>query len=39
MNTKSLSFQQICWAHKLPWYYFQIDYHQGKTNAAADALS
>ena len=39
MNTKSLSFKQICWAQKLFWYHFQIDYHQGKANEAIDALS
>ena len=39
MDTKSLSFQQVRWAQKLSQYYFQIDYHQGKANTAADALS
>ena len=39
MDTKSLSSRQVCWAQELFWYYFQIDYCQGKANAAADALS
>ena len=38
MDTKSLSFQQVPWAQQLFWYYFRIDYSQGKANAAADAL-
>ena len=39
MDTKSLSSKQVRWAQKLSWYYFQIDYHQDKTNAAIDILS
>ena len=39
MDTKSLSSRQVHWAQKLFQYYFQIDYCQGKANAAADALS
>ena len=39
MNTKSLSFRQIRWAQELSCYHFRIDYHQGKANRAADALS
>ena len=39
MDTKSLSFSQIRWAKELSRYHFQIDYHQGKANGAADALS
>ena len=39
MDTKSLSFRQVCWAQKLSRYQFQINYCQGKANAAADALS
>ncbi len=39
MDTKCLSSRQVCWAQKLSWYHFQIDYRQGKANAAADALS
>ena len=39
MNTKSLSFRQIRWVQELSQYHFRIDYHQGKANAAADALS
>ena len=39
MDTKSLSSKQVRWAHKLSWYHFQINYCQGKANAAADALS
>ena len=38
METKSLSFRQVCWAQKLSRYHFRIDYYQGKTNGAADAL-
>ena len=39
MDTKRLSSRQIRWAKKLSCYHFWIDYHQGKANAAADALS
>ena len=39
MDTKSLSSRQVCWAQELSRYHFQIDYRQGKANAAADALS
>ena len=39
MDIKSLSFRQVCWAQKLFYYHFQIDYCQGKANRAADALS
>ena len=39
MDTKSLSFWQVRWAQELSRYHFQIDYRQGKANAAADALS
>ena len=39
INTKSLSSRQVRWTQKLSWYQFQIDYHQGKANEAADALS
>ena len=39
MNTNSLSFKQVRWAQELSWYHFRIDYHQGKANIAADALS
>ena len=39
MDTKSLSSRQVRWAQELFQYHFQIDYHQGKANAAADALS
>ena len=39
MDTKSLSYRQVRWAQKLSCYYFQIDYRQGKSNGAADALS
>ena len=38
MNTKSLSSRQVRSAQELSRYYFQIDYCQGKANAAADAL-
>ena len=27
MDTKSLSFRQVCWAQELSCYHFQIDYH------------
>ena len=39
MDTKSLSFTQVCWAQKLSKYYFRINYCQGKVNGATDALS
>ena len=39
MDTKSLSSRQVRWAQELSWYYFRIDYCQGKVNAAADPLS
>ncbi len=39
MDMKSLSSCQVCWAQKLSQYHFQIDYYQGKANAAADVLS
>ena len=39
MDTKSLSSRQVRWAQELSRYHFQIDYCQGKANAAADALS
>ena len=39
MDTKSLSSRQVRWAQELSRYHFRIDYHQGKANAAADALS
>ena len=38
MDIKNLSSRQVRWAQKLFQYHFQIDYCQGKTNAAADAL-
>ena len=39
MDTKSLSSRQVRWAQELFRYHFQINYCQGKANAAADALS
>ena len=39
MDTKSLSSRQVHWAQELFCYHFQIDYCQGKGNAAVDALS
>ena len=39
IDTKSLSFWQVRWAQKLCQYYFRINYHHGKANIAADALS
>ena len=38
MNTKSLSFFQVCWAQELSQYHFQIDYCQRKANTAVDAV-
>ena len=38
MDTKSLSSRQVCWAQKLSFYHFRINYRQGKANGAADAL-
>ena len=39
MDTKNLSFRQVRWAQELLRYHFQINYRQGKANAAADAMS
>ena len=39
MDTKSLSSKQVRWAQELSCYHFRIDYHHGKANGAADALS
>ena len=39
MDAKSLSSCQIRWTQELSRYHFRIDYRQGKTNGAADALS
>ena len=39
MKTKSLSSRQVRWTQKLFHYHFRIDYHQGKANRVADALS
>ena len=39
MDTKSLSSRQVHWALELSRYHFRIDYCQGKTNEAVDALS
>lgn len=39
MNTKNLSFKQVCWAQELFSYHFQIDYWQKKANAAVNAVS
>ena len=39
IDTKNLSSRQVCWAQKLSQYYFRIDYHQGKANAATDTIS
>ena len=39
MDTKSLSSKQVRWAQELSRYHFRIDYHQGKVNGAANALS
>ena len=39
IDTKNLSSRQVYWAQELFQYHFQIDYRQGKANAAADTLS
>ena len=39
IDIKNLSSRQVRWAQELSQYYFQVDYCQGKANAAADALS
>ena len=39
IDMKSLSSRQVRWAQKLSHYYFRINYHQGKANGAAEALS
>ena len=39
MDTKSLSLHQVCWAQKLFYYHFEIDYCQDKANEAANAFS
>ena len=39
MDMKSLSSKQVCWAQKLSFYHFWIDYSQGKANGVAYALS
>ena len=39
METKSFSSKQVCKSQELSRYHFQIDYCQGKANAAANALS
>ena len=38
MDMKSMSSRQVRWAQELFQYHIQINYHQGKANAAADAL-
>ena len=39
MDRKSLSSRQVRWSQEISCYHFQIDYRQGKSNGAADALS
>ena len=39
IDIKSLSSRQVHWAQKLSCYHFQINYHQGKVNKAANTLS
>ena len=39
IDTKGISSRQVRWAQELSQYHFQIDYCQGKANAAADTLS
>ena len=39
MDTSSLSSKQIWLAQEFSWYYFWVDYREGKANAAADVLS
>ena len=38
IDSQSLSSRQVRWAQELSQYYFEIDYRQGKANAAANAL-
>ena len=38
IDTKNLSFRQVCWAQKLSQYHFQTNYCQGKANVAIDGL-
>lgn len=37
MDTKNLSFRQVCLAQKLLKYYFQINYYQSKADGAGNA--
>ena len=39
MDTKNLSFKQVCWVQKLSRYHFQIDYGQDKAKRTANTLS
>ena len=39
IDTMSLSSRQIWWAQELLWYYFRINYCQGRINITADSLS
>ena len=39
MDMKSLTSKEVCWAQKLSYYHFQMDYYQGKENGAANTLS
>ena len=39
IDIKSLSSRQVWWVQEISRYYFWINYHQGKANAAADAFS
>ena len=38
MDTKYLSFRQVCWTKELSCYHFYINYWQNKANRAADIL-
>ena len=38
MNTKNMSFCQVCWDHELSQYHFQMNYYHEKANIVADAL-
>ena len=38
IDTKSLNLRKVRWAQELSCYHFQITYHWGKANGAANAL-
>lgn len=39
IDTRNLSFKEVCWVQTLFQYYFRINYCQGKANGAANAFS